>query len=112
MRISWWHQMAGGCLVAAVIATSASASFDTGDEVHELCSLKEALFRDLGCAAIASAYLDMMRTLGYSCTTGDVKRREVADVLRKHLADHPQDRQKDASALAVEAFSQAFSCRR
>ena len=106
MRILWWRQLAGGCSVAAVIATSAAAHFDTGDELYELCTLKEALFRDLGCAAIASAYLDMMRTLGYSCAIDDdVQRREIADVLRKYLADHPQDRQKNARALAVEAFT-------
>jgi Rap1a immunity proteins len=111
MQISRWHQLAWGSLVAAVVATSAAAHFDTGDELYELCTLKEAIFRDMGCAAIASAYLDMMRTLGYSCEIDDdVKRIDIADVLRKYLGDHKEDRQKNASSLAVEAFTQAFHC--
>ena len=111
MRTLWWHQLVRGCLVTAATATSAAAHFDTGEELYQLCTLSEPMFRELGCGAMASAYLDMMRTLGYSCSTdGDTNRREVAEVLRKYLTDHPGDRRKDASALAVEAFTQAFQC--
>ena len=111
MRTLWWHQLAWGSLVAAVVATSAAAHFDTGDEIYEICTVKEAILRDTACAAIASAYLDMMRTLGYSCETGDdLQRREIADVLKKWLRDHQGERHKDASVLAIEAYTQAFKC--
>jgi len=55
--------------------------------------------------------MDMMKKLGYSCPSSDMTRAQIADVLIKFLRDHPENRQKAAAALAVEAFKAWPGCK-
>ena len=100
-----------GCLFLFV-STPAAAYFDTGNEVYETCIAPDKSSKRLICLATASAYLDMMRSLGYACTDDKLSRRQVADVLVKFLKENPESRQKPGPSLAVEAFSKGFGCKK
>ena len=100
----------GGCLFLFV--TSAAAYFDAGNEVYEKCIAPENTSNRLICLATATAYLDMMRELGYSCTGDNLTRRQVADVLAKFLRENPQSRQEPGASLAIEAFSKGLGCKK
>jgi len=99
-----------GCLYLFV-ATPAAAYFDTGNDVYERCIAAEKTSKRQICLATASAYLDMMRALGYSCTGDNLTRSQVADVFVKFLKENPESRQKSGPSLAIEAFSKEFGCR-
>ena len=99
-----------GCLFLFV-STPAAAYFDTGNEVYERCIAADKT-KHQTCLATASAYFDMMRALGYSCSGEKVTRRQVADVFVKFLRENPESRQKPGPSLAVEAFSKGFGCKK
>ena len=101
----------GGCLFLFV-STSAAAYFDAGNEVYEKCIAPENTSNRLICLATATAYLDMMRELGYSCTGDNLTRRQVADVFAKFLRENPQSRQEPGASLAIEAFSKGLGCKK
>jgi hypothetical protein len=89
----------GGLAVSAClfsfVSTPAAAYFDTGNEIYERCIAPDKTSKRQICLAAASAYLDMMRALGSSCTGDDnLTRRQVADVFVKFLRDNPESRQK------------------
>ena len=98
--------------VLSLASTPAAAYFDTGNEVYERCIAPDKTTKREICLATASAYLDMMRALGYSCTGENLTRRQVADVFVKFLSDNPEFRQKSGPSLAIEAFSKGFGCKR
>ena len=100
-----------GCLLL-VEATPAAAYFDMGNEIYERCIAPDKSPNHQICLATASAYLDMMSALGYSCTSDKLTRRQVADVLVKFLKENPENRQKSGPSLAIEAFSKGFGCKR
>jgi hypothetical protein len=100
-----------GCLLLFV-STPVAAYFDTGNEIYERCIAPDKTSKHQICLATASAYLDMMRALGYSCNGDKVTRRQVADVLAKFLRENPEIRQKPGPSLAVEAFSKGFDCKK
>ena len=101
----------GGCLFLFG-STSAAAYFDAGNEVYEKCIAPENTSNRLICLATATAYLDMMRELGYSCTGDNLTRRQVADVLAKFLMENPESRQEPSASLAIEAFSKGLGCKK
>jgi hypothetical protein len=94
-------------------STPAAAYFDTGNEIYERCIAPDKTSKRQICLATASAYLDMMRALGYSCTgDNNLTRRQVADVFVKFLRENPESRQKAGPLLAIEAFGKGFGCKR
>ncbi len=100
------------CLFASG-ATPAMAYFDTVNQIYERCIAPDKAPKRQICLATASAYLDMMKALGYSCSEDkNVTRRQVADVLLKFLRENPESRQKTGPLLAIEAFSKGFGCKR
>ena len=99
------------CLFSFV-STPAAAYFDTGNKVYERCIAPDKTSKREICLATASAYLDMMRALGYSCTGDNLTRRQVADVFAEFLKENPESRQKPGPLLAIEAFSKGFGCKR
>ena len=101
----------GGCLFLFVF-TSAAAYFDAGNEIYEKCIAPENTSNRLICLATATAYLDMMRELGYSCTGDNLTRRQVADVLAKFFRENPESRQEPGASLAIEAFSKGLGCKK
>jgi hypothetical protein len=112
-----FFKMGGGALVASgclflFASTPAAAYFDTGNEIYERCTAPDKTSKRQICLATASAYLDMMRALGYSCTGDNLTRRQVADVFVKFLRENPESRQKSGPSLAIEAFSKGFGCKR
>ena len=93
-------------LFAAVTRCQAN-HFDTGNDYWARCFGKENII----CEATAGAYLDMMQTTGYQCSTDGVTRGQSKDVLMKFLADNPAQRNYTAASLAVVAFLVAFNCK-
>ena len=107
----------GGGLALSVclfsfVSTPAAAYFDTANEIYERCIAPDKTSKRDICFATASAYLDMMRALGYSSTGDNLTRRQVADVFVQFLRENPESRQKAGPALAIEAFSKGFGCKR
>jgi len=111
-----FFKLGGGFAVSvglsSFVSTPAVAYFDTGNELYERCIAPEKTSKRQICLATASAYLDMMRALGYSCTDDRLTRRQVADVFAKFLKENPETRQKSGPSLAIEAFSKGFGCKR
>jgi len=111
-----FFKLAGGVPVSvclfSFVSTPATAYFDTGNEIYERCIAPDKTSKRQICFATASAYLDMMRALGYSCTGDNLTRRQVADVFTKFLRENPESRQKAGPLLAIEAFSKGFGCKR
>jgi Rap1a immunity proteins len=103
--------LAVGVSLFSFASTPAAAYFDTGNEVDERCIAPDKTSKRQICLATASAYLDMMRALGYSCTSDNLTRRQVADVFVKFLRENPESRQKSGPSLAIEAFSKGFGCK-
>jgi hypothetical protein len=106
----------GGALAVSVclflfVATPAAAYFDTGNEVYERCIAPDKTSKRQICLATASAYLDMMRALGYACTGDNLTLRQVADAFVKFLKENAESRQKSGPSLAIEAFSKGFGCK-
>lgn len=99
------------CLFSLVSAP-ALAYFDTGNQVYERCIAPDNTSKRQICLATASAYLDMMKALGYSCPGDNMTRRQVADVFAKFLKENPESRQKPGPTLAIEAFSKGFGCKK
>ncbi len=105
--------LALSALLASLVSAPAPAYFDRGNEIYERCIAPDKTAKRQICLATASAYLDMMRAQGYSCTSDDnITRRQVADVLLKFLRENPESRQKPGPTLAIEAFSKGFGCKR
>jgi hypothetical protein len=96
-------------LLLLLTGPAAATYFDTGNELYERC-LAALPSPRLTCMASASAFMDMMETLGYTCPSGLTK-GQVTDVLLKYLKDHPESRHKSAASLALEAYSTAFGCK-
>ena len=88
-------RLGGGLAVSACLfsfaSTPVAAYFDTGNEVYERCIAPDKTPKREICLAMASAYLDMMRALGYSCTGDNLTRNQVADVFAKFLKENPDD---------------------
>jgi hypothetical protein len=109
-------KLSGGLAVSVCLfsfaSSSARAYFDTGNEVYERCIAPDKTSKRQICLATASAYLDMMRALGYSCSEDKLTRRQVADVFVKFLRENPELRQKSGPSLAIEAFAKGFGCKR
>src|ERR1700752_5194208 len=109
-------KLGGGLAVSVCLfsfaSSPAAAYFDTGNEVYERCIAPDKTSKRQICLATASAYLDMMRALGYSCTEDKLTRRQVADVFVKFLRENPELRQKSGPSLAIEAFSKGFGCKK
>jgi hypothetical protein len=103
-------------VVLAAIAVLASGSsqagyFDGGNDYWAMCHRKENAAAVLVCTATAGAYWDMMKALGYQCSTEKgVDRAQLRDALLKFLADHPEARNYAAASLAEVAFINAFGC--
>jgi hypothetical protein len=110
-----FFKMGGGALAVSgclflFASTPAAAYFDTGNEVYERCIASDKTSKREICLAAANAYLDMMRALGYTCSSDNLTRRQVADVFVKFLSENPESRQKSGPSLAIEAFSKGFGC--
>lgn len=99
------------CLFS-LVSIPALAYFDTGNQVYERCIAPDNTSKRQICLATASAYLDMMKALGYSCSGDNMTRRQVADVFAKFLKENPESRQKPGPTLAIEAFSKGFGCKK
>jgi len=100
----------GGCLFL-LVSTSAAAYFDAGNEVYEKCIAPENTSNRLICLATATAYLDMMRELGYSCTGDNLTRRQVADVFAKFLRENPEPGKSQALHWLSKRFPKDLAAR-
>lgn len=104
--------MAIGLCLFSLVSIRAAGYFDTGNDLYERCIAADKTSNRQICLATASAYLDMMRALGYACTGDKLTRRQVADVFVKFLRENPESRQKSGPSLAVDAFTKGFGCKK
>jgi hypothetical protein len=94
-------------ILAAGAPSYAATYFDTGNDYWGRCAGKDNVI----CTATAAAYLDMMESLGYKCSTAGVSRTQAKDVFLKYLADNPEQRNHPAATLGTAAFMNAFGCK-
>jgi hypothetical protein len=104
--------IATAILLATPAASRAAVYFDTGNQYWERCSGNGEPGLEVTCGASAAAFLDMMQSLEYQCSSTGVTRTQAKDVLLKWLADNPEDRRVPAATLAAAAFIKAFGCKK
>jgi hypothetical protein len=98
-------------LLFLLASRGAAGYFDSGNKLYERCIAKQRSFEHTICVATATAYMDMMKELGYSCPSSDMTRAQVADALIKFLRDNPKSRNNAAASLAIEAFKGWPGCK-
>lgn len=102
-------------LVYGLSIAPAFALFD-GNELWESCN--GDMHGDRGfCQGYVSAVVDSHHALMsednyFFCRPKGVIVRQYIDVVKKSLADHPQDRHRRAADLVFEALMEAFPCKR
>jgi hypothetical protein len=83
---------------------------DNGNKYFGRCAKENP---DIVCYATASAFLDMMMALGYSCKKDvGVNRQQVTDILIKYLRDRPADRNDVLAFSAILASEESLGCSR
>jgi hypothetical protein len=99
-------------LIVVGTVDAASAYFDTGNDLYDVCRRKTDHFQG-ACIATISGAFDMMYALGYTCEgAGDVTREQLRDVAVKFLTDNPQHRNAPAVFSILLAFETAFRCKK
>ena len=86
--------------------------FYDGSMMLRICESAHA--RDEGrCQGFAVAIADLLVTEKLdlrACFPATVTARQITDIARKHLSDHPADRQFLAAELIAQAIAEAFPC--
>jgi hypothetical protein len=105
-------------VIALALAIFAIPSnFVDGNDLLRMC---EPTTRTGTCAAYIFGVADTFTTLASGdgplkpriCLSQDVNPSALADIVYKHLKDHPRTRQLGAAGHVFEALSAAFPCRR
>jgi hypothetical protein len=95
-----------------LLASSANAEFDTGNDLYKYCTAPAADYFSKGmCFGLTSGYFDSFH-LAYKCEqeTPQITRQQIRDIVMKALMDAPAKRHLPAFMLAGAAFSDAFVC--
>jgi Rap1a immunity proteins len=98
-----------GCVL---LASPASAEFDTGNDLYRFCTAPaDDRFSSGICYGLISGYFDALH-LAYKCEqeTAKITRQQIKDLVMKALKDAPAKRHLPAFVLAGAAISDAFSC--
>jgi hypothetical protein len=99
------------CLLLIMFARYADADFMTGNELKGSFDNKEHEPHETIAVGYIMGVNDMLRDVT-ACTPNDVTVRQLVDIIRKYLAEHPEQLHKGASKLIVEALSSTFPCRK
>lgn len=100
-------------------ASSANATFFTGNKLHELCQSSPLVAAGyvMGITDFNGVNLNAIDQNGNSvqskqfiCIARDVSGQQATDVVCKYLADHPKDRNSPAPILVYSALLDAWPC--
>ena len=107
-------------LVAAVVVAvpdrgARAGGFISGNTLHDWCTGEEGAFYDGACGGYVIGVFDalvdgMDKGGGTICPPESLLSRQLVDVVKKHLSDHPEDRHYRADSLVAEALSIAWPC--
>jgi hypothetical protein len=105
-------------LLVQVMSGGAKADFTSGNELWDFCQGDEpGSVKDTFCisyvigAAEALVALQQAKQTGPEyCLPPHVQRRQVSDVVKLFLRDHPENRQNTAVSLVMLALKEKFPC--
>jgi hypothetical protein len=95
--------------------SSQTGSFRTGNQLWEECSAPDSDdFRNGTCAGYIVGVTDVMqsqKSANSICIPDGVNIKQLVDVVKKFLSDHPEMRQQPADWQVTSALSVAFVCK-
>lgn len=102
-------------LIALLVMSSPSnAGFDTGNQLWDACQNREDAMNTVRCVGYVRGAVDALTfaasTSDLFCLRNGVTAGQVRDVVVNHLAQHPQDRDRGATILVLNALVDAFPC--
>jgi hypothetical protein len=106
-------------MAAAVVLACLSASVraDTpGNELLDYCTSQDASERGY-CYGYVNAIAEAERRPAgfngwYNCLPAESTRKQLVDVVKRWLDQHPEQRHYSAAGLIAQALSEAFPCKR
>lgn len=104
-------------LLCFLTCLHAEAGYDTGNRLFEDCN-SENYFNRGYCGGYIVGIVDTIEAMQASgllpkkalCIPEGATKGQIADVVRQHLADHPERRHLDSGSLVPEALNAAFPC--
>jgi hypothetical protein len=101
-------------LIAVLPVSSAEADFQTGNQLLAACNQRPRQ----ECLGYVEAIADVLLALqlggdllGWrACMPQTLTSNQAADVVLKHLRDHPEQRHLGAAGLAAQALADGFPC--
>ena len=98
-------------LCALTYAPAFARDFFTGDQLYEHCDAPKTTEMYGACfgysIGVASAFIDS----GIFCLPeASIQARQVEDVVRLYLTNHPEQRHGSAATLVIEALKEKFPC--
>lgn len=88
-------------------------SFMSGNQLHAICQDTSATGRT-ACQFYVTGALDMLfdqKGANSPCFPTTANREQAADIVRKYLADHPEERHFTMASLVRAAIYEAFPCK-
>lgn len=90
-----------------------AGTFIDGNSLYEHCNKESDFFLGL-CSGYVMASVDVLNggSIGSwkACVPKGVRLTQIRDIVKRHLANNPQDRHYSADSLVAEALSKAFPC--
>jgi len=111
------YQIFGLGVLLALLTAPADAGFDSGNRLYEDCSA-DTYFNRGYCGGYVVGIVDTIESMQASgvlpanamCIPEGVTKGQLADVVQKHLQDHPELRHHEAGELVPMAINRAFPC--
>lgn len=90
----------------------------TGNALHDVCGRSETdvacVYYVIGVADTVMAYRTMFQLMGRPkaapCLAEGVTARQLVDIAKNYLRDHPEKRQNAADGLVFSSMAEAFPC--
>ena len=101
---------ATGLLWVTSVFAQNFTSFETGDELFDVCNVPtvdQRHFNDL-CSGYIAGVSDVLNSQGRICTPKTVTIHQTVDVIFNYLREHPTQRSMAAPVLTGAALGQAF----
>jgi hypothetical protein len=98
--------------ICALVPSRAFAGFDSGNDLYKFCNNTQNTFEQGMCYGAISGYFDSMK-VAFSCKRSEdnVTRKQVVDIVMKHLRENPSTRNYPAAIISMAAFKEAFDCK-
>jgi hypothetical protein len=108
----------GGVVFALFIGLQshpAAAFGETGNVLLDQCGTgpfqnMSMTFNNGVCGGYIEASEDIFETAGVVCPPAHVSNEQLVDIVIKHLVDHPEGREVQASYIVLDALKSAFPC--